>query len=53
MSNILPDLSGSVATIQVNVAAVARVDNIFVTGTTGLIKISCNGINRMAGLKLQ
>lgn len=53
ISNILPDLSGSVATIQVNVAAVARVDNIFVTGTTGLIKISCNGINRMAGLKLQ
>jgi hypothetical protein len=49
----LPDLSGTVATQQANVAAVARVDNIFVTGTGGLIKISCNGISRNAGLKLQ
>lgn len=53
IANILPDLAGSVATLQANVAAVARVDNIFVTGTGGLIKISCNGISRNAGYKLQ
>lgn len=49
----LPDLSGTVATLQANVAAQARVDHIFVTGTSGLLKISCNGITRMAGYKLQ
>ncbi len=53
ITNILPDLAGSVATLQANVAAVARQDNIFVTGTGGLIKISCNGISRNAGYKLQ
>ena len=50
---VLPNLSGTVATLQANVAAQARIDNIFVTGTSGLLKISCNGITRMAGYKLQ
>lgn len=53
ITNILPDLAGSVATLQANVAAVARQDNVFVIGTGGLIKISCNGISRNAGYKLQ
>ena len=53
IANISPNLAGSVATLQANVKARARVDNIFVTGTGGLIKISCNGISRNAGYKLQ
>lgn len=53
ITNGIPNLAGSVATLQANVAAVARRDNIFVTGTGGLMKISCNGISRIAGYKLQ
>lgn len=53
ITNGIPNLAGSVATLQANVAAVARRDDIFVTGTGGLMKISCNGISRIAGYKLQ
>jgi hypothetical protein len=47
ISNFIGNLSGTVATVQPNQTAVARVDEITLSGTNGELLITCDGISRL------
>jgi len=47
ISNFSGDLSGTVATVQPNLTAVARVDEITLSGTNGELYITCDGVGRL------
>lgn len=47
ISNFDGDLSGSVANIQPNLTAIARVDEVYLEGSNGTVLITCNSVTRL------